>query len=281
MGPPPESEVLVNAQVERVRRFTSRHIANHWLMLITFLGLVVTGMPQKYAGAMWAKGIVLIIGGVGRVRFLHHLLGTVMALQLLWHVVEGVWLHFVHRQAMPMVPELTDVKDFMQQIKYNLGMAEQPPRMDRYTFAEKLEYLALVWGTAVMVLTGLVLLYPVRWSSLFPGEWILAAKAAHGGEAVLAFLSILTWHVYFVHVRHWNTAIFTGKLDEEAYAEEHPLELARIRRAEPPPPVPRQRWRAVVFAVVTVVLIAGVVALMVWLRGTGPGLAAFKVARFS
>jgi len=271
----------VNAQVEKVGRFTTRHIANHWLMLATFLGLVITGMPQKYAAAMWAKGIVLIIGGVERVRFIHHMLGTIMALQLLWHVVEGVWLHLVRRRAMPMVPWVSDVKDFVQQVKYNLGMAKQPPRMDRYTFAEKLEYLALVWGTAVMVLTGLVLLYPVRWSSLFPGEWILAAKAAHGGEAVLAFLSILTWHVYFVHVRHWNTAIFTGKLDEEAYAEEHPLELARIRRSEPPPPAPRQRWRVVLFAVVTVVLVAGVVALMVWLRGTGAGLGAFKAARFS
>jgi cytochrome b subunit of formate dehydrogenase len=271
----------VSFQVEQVRRFTSRHILNHWLMLITFLGLVATGMPQKYAADGWAKGIVLIIGGVERVRFIHHTLGTIMALQLLWHVLEGLWLYLARGRAMPMLPWTGDVKDFMQQVKYNLGLAKQPPRMDRYTFAEKLEYLALVWGTAVMVLTGLILLYPVRWSMLFPGEWILAAKAAHGGEAVLAFLSILTWHAYFVHVRHWNTAIFTGKLDEEAYAEEHPLELARIRRSEPPPPVPRTRWRMVVFAVVTVVLVASVVALMVWLRGTGTGLAAFKVARFS
>lgn len=271
----------MSAQVEKIRRFTSRHIANHWVMLITFIGLVVTGMPQKYAADAWAKGIVLIVGGVERVRFIHHALGTIMAFQLLWHVIEGVWLHLVRRRAMPMVPLAADVRDFVEQVKFNLGLAKQPPRMGRYTFAEKLEYLALVWGTAVMVLTGLVLLYPVRWSMLFPGEWILAAKAAHGGEAVLAFLSILTWHVYFVHVRHWNTAIFNGKLDAEAYAEEHPLELAQIRRAETPAPAPVQRWRVAVFAVVGIVVIVGVVALLVWLRGTGPGLSAFKVVRFS
>jgi len=153
--------------------------------------------------------------------------------------------------------------------------------MDRYTFAEKLEYLALVWGTVVMVLTGVLLLYPVRWTALFPGEVILAAKAAHGGEAILAFLSILTWHAYFVHIRHWNTAIFTGKLDAEAYTEEHALELARVRRGEAPVPAPARLWRIVVFVLVAVILIGGAAAAVAWMRGSMPGFAAFKIAHGS
>jgi formate dehydrogenase subunit gamma len=278
MGPSPPPEVLVSAQGEKILRFTRRQIVNHWLMLVTFTGLVFTGMPQKFPAEAWAKGIVLIIGGVQRVRFLHHMLGTIMALQLLWHVVESVWLHLVKRLDTPMVPRGSDVRNFIQQIKFNLGMEAHPPRMGRYTFAEKLEYLALVWGTAIMVLTGLLLLYPVRWSSLFPGEVILAAKAAHGGEAVLAFLSILTWHVYFVHIRHWNTAIFTGKLDAEEYAEEHPLELAKLRRAEEKAVAQRPEvWRVAVFAVVTVVLVGGAAALYWWMRGSVAALLTIKV----
>jgi formate dehydrogenase subunit gamma len=271
----------MSAQGEKIRRFTRRHMVNHWLMLVTFIGLVITGMPQKFAGDAWAKGIVLIIGGVERVRFIHHILGTIMALQLLWHVLEGVWLHLVKRLDMPMVPKLSDVLDFMQQIKFNLGMEKPPPRMDRYGFAEKLEYLALVWGTAVMVATGLLLLYPVRWSSLFSGEVILAAKAAHGGEAILAFLSILTWHAYFVHFRHWNTAIFTGRLDAEAYAEEHPLELARLRRGEEAAPKAIEVWRIAVFLAVSVALIAATGALYWWMRNSGATLLTVKVPGLS
>jgi formate dehydrogenase subunit gamma len=266
---------------ERIRRFTARHIANHWIMLVSFLGLVITGMPQKFPAEAWAKGVVLIVGGVERVRFIHHVLGTIMAVQLLWHVAEGIWLHVVRRLEMPMIPKLADVKDFIQQIRFNVGLAGEPPRMDRYGFAEKLEYLALVWGTAVMVLTGLLLLYPVRWSSLFPGEWILAAKAAHGGEAILAFLSILTWHVYFVHFRHWNTAIFTGKLEAEAYAEEHPLELARLRRGEEKAAAEVHSWRVVIFALATVVMVAGVVALLYWLRSPAGNIWRIKVPGLS
>ncbi|MFI5142393.1 MAG: cytochrome C [Thermoanaerobaculales bacterium] len=268
---------MTRPNTETVRRFNGNHIVHHWVMLVCFLGLVVTGVPQKFPAQTWAKGLILLFGGVVRVRVVHHLLGTVMAVQLVWHVIESAWQHLVRRLPMPMVPYLGDVKHFLQQIRFNLGVAEAPPEMDRYTFAEKLEYLALVWGTAVMVLTGLLLLYPVRWSSLVPGEVILAAKAAHGGEAILAFLSILTWHVYFVHVRHWNTAIFNGNLDEEIYAEEHSLELARIRRGELKRPARPVAWRVVGFAVMTFVIVGAVLALMWWLRWSPAAVAAVTI----
>jgi cytochrome b subunit of formate dehydrogenase len=256
---------MTKGTTERLRRFTRRHIGNHWVMIVCFIGLVVTGMPQRYASQAWAKGVVMIVGGVERVRWLHHLLGSIMALQLVWHFLEAIWLHYVRRLPMPMVPRLKDVTDFRDQVRFNLGVADQPPEMGRYTFAEKLEYLALVWGSIVMVATGLLLLYPVRWSSLVPGEFILAAKAAHGGEALLAFLSILTWHFYFVHVRHWNTAIFTGHLDEHAYAEEHALELARLRRGEAVTPQPARIVRVVLFALAVILTVGAVIALMTWL----------------
>jgi cytochrome b subunit of formate dehydrogenase len=257
--------MTVSGTSERLRRFTRRHMSNHLIMVVCFLGLVITGMPQRYASQSWAKGVVMIIGGVERVRFLHHVLGTIMALQLVWHFLEAIWLHLVRRMPMPMIPRLKDMIDFRDQVRFNLGVADRPPAMARYTFAEKLEYLALVWGTVVMVASGLLLLYPVRWSSLVSGEFILAAKAAHGGEALLAFLSILTWHAYFVHFRHWNTSIFTGHLDEHAYAEEHALELAELRRGEAAKPHAVRLGRVAVFAFAVLVTVGALIALMLWL----------------
>lgn len=248
-----------------IRRFSRRHIINHLIMLVCFTGLVVTGMPQRYPSHDWAKAIVLLFGGVERVRFIHHWLGAIMSFHLVWHLIEIVWLSLVRRIPMYMMPGIPDVKHFWQQIRFNLGTASSPPRMGRYTFAEKIEYLALLWGTALMVATGVILLYPVRFSTIIGGEAILAAKAAHGGEALLAFLAILTWHAYFVHIRHWNTSIFNGHLDEEAYAEEHALELARIRRGEVPEPAPLKLWRVAVFAVVALLLLGGTAAILTWI----------------
>lgn len=251
---------------EHVRRFGRSDIVNHWVMLICFAGLVLTGFPQKYSEQAWAKGIILIFGGVGRTRFIHHLLGTVMVLQFVWHILAVFWHALVRRLPLTMVPGPDDVKHFWQQVMFNLGRADEPPRMGRYTFAEKLEYLALVWGTALMAMTGIVLLYPTRWAPL-PGEFILASKAAHSGEALLAFLAILTWHVYFVHIRHRNRSIFNGMLEAEAYAEEHALELERMWRDDAPKPAPATLGRVAAFAAVAVIVAVGVAAAWLWLRG--------------
>lgn len=258
--------MTAHANEELVRRFYPRHIVNHLLMMVCFFGLVLTGLPQMFASQSWAKGVVLIFGGVERVRFIHHWLGTLMALQLVWHAIEGLWFHFVRGLPMPMLPRLSDLQEFMQQVRFNVGIVSEPPKGDRYTFPEKIEYLALIWGTVLMVLTGVVLLYPTRWTFIFPGEIVLAAKAAHGGEAILAALSILTWHFYFVHIRHWNKAIFTGKLEAEPYADEHPVELQRIRRGEVAEPQPLAAWRVAGFAGAAVITVALVWLAYAWLQ---------------
>lgn len=255
-----------------IRRFSRWQVFQHALLSFCFTGLALTGLPQKFPETTWAKGLVLLFGGVERARFLHHLLGTIMALQLLWHAIELLWLHLVRRYALTMLPRRADIRHFFQQIRYNLGLESAPPQMDRYTFVEKIEYLALIWGTVLMVGTGLILLYPVRWSALLTGEWIIAAKVAHGGEAILAVLSILTWHSYFVHLRHFNRSMFTGYLDEAAYAEEHPLELARLQRGELPEKAPVTFGRLLVFLVLSGVIVTGSLLLLVWLRWWSPKL---------
>jgi hypothetical protein len=58
----------------------------------------------------------------------------------------------------------------------------------------------------------------------------------HFYEAWLAMMSILVWHLYFVifnpDVYPMNPSWITGKLSEHEMAEEHPLELEQINRAE-------------------------------------------------
>lgn len=253
-----------------IRRFSTGQVIQHGILVVCFTGLALSGLPQKFPEATWAKGLILLFGGVERARWVHHLLGTIMAVHLLWHCLELLWLHLVRRYPLTMLPRLTDLRHFFHQVRYNLGLEQEPPRMDRYTFVEKLEYLALIWGTVLMVVTGLVLLYPVRWSSLLTGEWIVAAKVAHGAEAILAVLSVLTWHSYFVHLRHFNRSMLTGYLEEEVYAEEHPLELERLRRGQLPVPAPVQPLRLLLFLFLAWVLVGGSLLLLAWLRWMAP-----------
>ena len=88
----------------------------------------------------------------------------------------------------------------------------EPPQEARYTFGEKVEYWSVVWGTVIMAVTGFMMWNPISTLRFLPGEAIPAAKAAHGGEAVLAVLAIIIWHFYHVHIKTFNKSMFTGKL---------------------------------------------------------------------
>lgn len=228
-------------------RFSLVQRIEHALLILSFTVLALTGLPQKYAGAGWAETLIAWMGGVERVRWLHHAAAVVLILQTAFHIVAvGYRVYVLGARVTDMLPTLKDVRDFFDTVRYNLGLRRERPLFGRYSFDEKLEYWALVWGTVIMILTGFMLWNPIAMTRWLPGEIIPAAKAAHGGEALLAVLSILTWHVYHVHLRHFNKSIFTGKLTREEMLEDHPLELARIEAGQtgPPPPavVRRRRW---------------------------------------
>jgi len=91
-----------------------------------------------------------------------------------------------------------------------------------------------------------------------PGEAVPAAKAAHGGEAVLAVLAIIIWHFYHVHLKHFNKSIFTGTLSHEEMEDEHPAELAAMEAGEHLTPIPEAvlRKRQMIYAPVAVVILA-------------------------
>lgn len=211
------------------RRFTLGQRIEHTLLIISFTLLGLTGIPQKYAGSGWAETLIAWMGGIEQVRALHHAAAVMLILEACFHFIAVLYRVYVQgARFADILPALKDIQDFLAAIAYNLGLRRERPRYGRYSFDEKIEYWAVVWGTAVMILTGFMLWNPIATAKWLPGEFIPAAKAAHGGEALLAVLSIIIWHMYHVHVRHFNRSMFTGKLTHEEMVEDHPLELARI-----------------------------------------------------
>jgi hypothetical protein len=135
----------------------------------------------------------------------------------------------------------------LQDIQYYLGFRKRRAFYNRYSYAEKAEYLALVWGTVIMGLTGFMMWNPITTARLLPGEAIPAAKAAHGAEAILAVLAIILWHFYHVHLRHFNSSMFIGTLTHEEMEHEHPAELTEMAAGQgssrTPHPEIRKRQR--------------------------------------
>jgi cytochrome b subunit of formate dehydrogenase len=201
----------------------------HIIMVLSFSTLGLTGIPQKYPSSTAGAAILQALGGIENLRFVHHTAAIVMMFGTAWHILVMGYSVFVMRDKMSMLPSLQDAKDGIQALFYNIGFVKEYPKMGRYTFEEKLEYWAFVWGAAVMGATGFLMWNPITSTRYLPGEFVPAAKAAHGGEAVLAVLAIIIWHIYGVHIKRFNKAMFTGLQTEAEMLHEHPLELDEIK----------------------------------------------------
>lgn len=245
-------------------RFPLARRIEHLVMLLSFTTLGLTGLPQKFPTAPIAIAFVNILGGIESLRSIHHFAAVVMMLGTAWHILVFGYMAYVRRTRLSMLPTIQDIKDGWQALMYNLGFAKTFPQMGRYTFEEKMEYWAFVWGAIVMGLTGFMMWNPITTAKFLPGEVIPAAKAAHGGEAVLAVLAIIIWHMYGVHIKRFNKSMFTGNMSEQDMLHEHPLELADIKAGIADRPVDpaalrqRQRIYLPVAAVLALFMLAGV-----------------------
>ncbi|MGD2162768.1 MAG: cytochrome b/b6 domain-containing protein [Anaerolineales bacterium] len=250
---------------KRFLRFDLSQRVEHIVMLVSFTILAITGLPQKFPDAPISVGFFRLAGGIEITRIIHRSSSIVLMLVSIYHIVALGYRVFVKRVRLTMMPVWEDIQHVFQDVLFYFGLREEKAKYDRYNYAEKAEYLAVVWGTVVMAITGFMMWNPIATSKILPGEFIPAAKAAHGGEAILAVLAILLWHFYHVHLKHFNKSMFTGYLTRKEMEEEHPGELERIERGvngEPPPEVIRQRRRVFipVASIASIVMLAGVVA---------------------
>jgi cytochrome b subunit of formate dehydrogenase/mono/diheme cytochrome c family protein len=247
------------------KRFGILERVEHWTLFASFTTLGITGLVQKYATVGIAQAIMAILGGIESVRIIHRVAATVMMFETVYHVGIVGYKVFVRRDRMTMLPTLNDARAAIQALLYNLGFTKSKPQQGRYTFDEKAEYWALVWGTVVMGITGFMMWNPIATTRFLPGIFVPAAKAAHSGEALLAVLAIIVWHMYHVHLRHFNKSMFTGKLSEDEMLEEHPLELADlkagIKRSDDPAILSRRkRVFFPVFGVAAILMLIGIYA---------------------
>jgi len=201
--------------------------------MVSFTCLALTGLPQRYGDADWARGLILVMGGLDTVRLVHHLAGIMLLFQGLYHIIESVLDSlFARRRSNAMLPRAQDVKDAVGQVAYLAGIRRETPRFGRYDFRHKLEYWSVIWGTLVMGVTGLILLFPAFATRYLPGVVVTASKVAHSYEALLAVLAIVVWHFYHAHLAGdsfpLDTSIFTGRISVEKMRDHHPLEYEQV-----------------------------------------------------
>ncbi|HET9529526.1 MAG TPA: cytochrome b/b6 domain-containing protein [Blastocatellia bacterium] len=214
-------------------RMTLRQRVQHWLLLTSFIALVISGFALAYPEGWlaWMLGYSETVR-----RTVHRVAAVVMLVLGVYHVAYMTLTREGRQGLKDMIPRMKDIRDFVQNVRYYLGARVSRPKFARFGYAEKAEYWAVVWGTVIMGITGLMIWFEVETIRFFP-RWIIdVVTAIHFYEAVLATLAIIVWHFYHVifdpDVYPINWAFMDGRMSEELYKEDHQLAYEELKEAE-------------------------------------------------
>ncbi len=241
----PDDEVFV--RMNRAERW------QHGLLVSSFIVLMLTGLPLL-SGEVGLIRLLVGRGGAHTLRgVLHRAAALVLIADLAWHLLYTVLTERGRRNIRDKAPRWQDVKDAFALIAFNSGLAaflrrrgllrrffekhptlrfDSRPEFGRYSFVEKFEYWSLLWGSVIMIVTGFFMWGPGMSLRLFPLWLHQVFVVIHGYEAILAFLAILIWHMYTVHL---NPEVFPmsrvwldGGIAGADLRRFHPLEYRRI-----------------------------------------------------
>jgi formate dehydrogenase gamma subunit len=210
-------------------RLTRNQRIQHWLLLSSFVLLVFSGFALQYPDSWlaWLLGSNEFLR-----RIIHRIAAVVMLVTGIVHIAYIGVTTEGREWVRDMLPRGKDVKDLLHNFGYYLGLQPTRPKIARFGYAEKAEYWAVVWGTLIMGVTGLMIWFKIGIFGFLPRWWIDIALAIHFYEAVLATLAIIVWHFYQVifdpDVYPLNWAFVDGRVSEELYREEHELAYEKM-----------------------------------------------------
>ncbi len=226
-------------------RFEGFHRALHVVVIVSFLGLALTGLPLKYSGQAWAKRLASALGGFQSTSFWHRVCALMTVSYFIAHLVWLIrkiyqcrranmrWREILLGPDSP-IPNGRDLKDLWGMFRWFFGLGKRPT-FERWTYWEKFDYWAVFWGVAIIGCSGLLLWFPEFFCRFLPGQVLNIAKVIHSEEALLATGFIFTIHFFNTHLRAekfpMDMSMLTGLVTEEELEEERPDLVRRLRKS--------------------------------------------------
>lgn len=238
-----------------LKRFSFLHRFQHLGLAISFMGLSLSSMPQKFYDAPWAQTVTDLIGGPINATVIHHWFAALLGILFATHVIDVVSNLWKKRDAIrdketgklsgklfrkavfgpdSLIPNAQDFRDIKANFKWFLGKGPRP-QFDRWAYWEKFDYLAEIWGTFVFGITGLILLFPVQASAILPGSAVNVAIIFHTYEGLLAMGFIFSIHFFNSHFRldkfPMDMVIFLGEVPVEEANHERAKWIERLKES--------------------------------------------------
>jgi len=199
----------------------------HLALAASFIVLAWTGFALKFPDSWMAHSL-----GSDEAfrRWCHRIAGVALLLTGAYHLGYVAASREGRRLMQDMLPRAQDARDAVANVRRLAGLGGEKPKFGRFGYAEKLEYWAVVWGTIIMGVTGLMIWFKMGVTRFLPRWAVEVATTIHYYEAILACLAILVWHFYHVifdpDVYPLNRSVLDGRVSREWLEEEHPLDPA-------------------------------------------------------
>jgi cytochrome b subunit of formate dehydrogenase len=236
--------VVVNGH-KQYRRFKLQHIVLHLLVVTSFLGLALTGLPLKFSDQQWATILMNLMGGTANAGLIHRICAVitfiyfgsaiVMSLHFLFlrKDIPGNWLQRLFGPD-SLFPNLRDLKDITGMVRWFLFKGPKPT-FERWTYWEKFDFLAVFWGMFAIGGSGLMLWFPGFFGQFLPGWVFNVATIVHSDEALLATGFIFTVHFFNTHGRPekfpMDFVMFNGQVSKHELVEERGDQWKRYEEA--------------------------------------------------
>lgn len=213
-------------RLNKIERF------QHYLLMLSIGILVMTGFMLE-----GEKIVIEFFGGAAKTIFywrgILHRIAAIMVMCLgAIHIYYILFVRSGRSWIWDMLPRFKDAKDAVQNVGYLIGLRGERPKFDRFTYAEKLEYFSIYIGMPIVIVSGIMLWTQSSWNRFY----LDIAEAFHRGEATLAALAIMVWHIITVFFKPGNyplnTTFIHGMMSEDDIKHHHPLWYERLRAEE-------------------------------------------------
>jgi formate dehydrogenase gamma subunit len=198
----------------------------HAVLALSFIVLAITGFALKFPDSWVGK----LMGSSEEFRrWSHRIAGIVLLVVGAYHIIYLLASKDGRKLVKDLFPVKRDLTDVWDAVRYLVGLSKEKPKIGRFGYAEKMEYWAVVWGTIIMGVTGLMIWFKMDVTHWLPRWAVDVALTIHYYEAILACLAIVVWHFYHVifdpDVYPLNMACWDGRVSRHWQREEHHLEV--------------------------------------------------------
>ena len=216
-----------------VERMSVLFRVQHMLLMVSLLVLAATGFALMYHDNWLAAAVIRLEGGMLYRGIIHRSAAVFLMAQLVYHAFYMLFSREGKRELREVWLTKRDFRDFLQAMRFNLGMGSEYPRFGKYGYKEKFQYWGATIGVFLVSVTGLVLWAETFSMRYLPKVVLDLTLIIHGYQGLLAFVILLFWHLYVVHLHPsvfpMNRAWLTGKVDVEWLRQEHPAEYEKLK----------------------------------------------------